>query len=642
MIMNQYDNLSREELIQRLEALEHQAINKSGHATRFSELHASKILESLPDMISVLDRQGNLVELISSEQTNHTGMPSSDFIGKSVKTFLSDHTFHTILETLNKAFATGEVCTAYPDLYPNNQIRNYETRIFPLDDQYALCMCRDITEAKRTETRLNLLQHAMNYVDEEIYACGTDGSMHYANELFRNHHHITDDITQHKVYEFWSFDANKFQWEGRLAKIRNDKGQHKYSIRLKDQQGHICAWDIVAYIVESANEGETVWFFGRDITLRAEREYKIKEMNSILDSVLRNIPLYLFVKDPANEFRYLYWNQAIATLSGISDQQAIGHNDYEICADKSRCESSRARDMEILRTGGTQSVEHEFLTADGSNRIFSTMRILAPVENRLPLIIGMGWDITRQKEAEQKIIEARMRAENSDKLKSAFLANMSHEIRTPLNAIIGFAKLITSAESDEEKQQFAEIIDSNADLLLQLINDILDLSKIEAGTLKFTYRPMDLNDLCRSEYEVLKMRVKPGVELIFEQKYDQAPIDCDQNRLSQVITNLINNAIKFTEKGEIRFGFDLRDKWADFYVSDTGVGIPQEKLDGVFERFVKLHESAPGTGLGLSISRTIIHRLGGTIRVESKLGQGTCFRFSIPVAEPTDTTGTKE
>ena len=159
---------------------------------------------------------------------------------------------------------------------------------------------------------------------------------------------------------------------------------------------------------------------------------------------------------------------------------------------------------------------------------------------------------------------------------------MSHEIRTPLNAIVGFAKLIGEVETEEEKQQFIDIIDVNSELLLQLINDILDISKIEAGTLEFRFRPMNLNDLCRSELEVHKPRVKPGVELVFEERVANVEIVCDQNRLAQVISNLLNNAGKFTEEGEIRFGFDLKDGCVEFFVQDTGMGIPPEKARNIF------------------------------------------------------------
>ena len=196
---------------------------------------------------------------------------------------------------------------------------------------------------------------------------------------------------------------------------------------------------------------------------------------------------------------------------------------------------------------------------------------------------------------------------------------------------MGFAKLIGEVETEEEKQQFIDIIDVNSELLLQLINDILDISKIEAGTLEFRFRPMNLNDLCRSELEVHKPRVKPGVELVFEERVANVEIVCDQNRLAQVISNLLNNAGKFTEEGEIRFGFDLKDGCVEFFVQDTGMGIPPEKARNIFDRFVKLNDFAAGTGLGLAISKMIVEKLDGTIGVDSEPGKGTRFHFSIPV-----------
>ena len=445
-------------------------------------------------------------------------------------------------------------------------------------------------------------------------------------------HDVEGDLSQHKVYDFWSYEGSRQQWDARLEKIRRDNGSHKYTVRFKNEQGHIVAWDIVAYIIyDYFQEREIVWFFGRDVTQRIEHESKVKEMNSILECILNNVPVYLFVKDPSNEFRYLYWNRAFEEYSRIPASRALGHTDYEIFPSPKDAEHFRQDDLTLLRTGERQTFIEEYVSVTGETRIVNTSKSLVPVENRLPLIIGVSWDITDMKNAELEIVEARIRAEESDRLKSAFLANMSHEIRTPLNAIVGFAKLIGEVETEEEKQQFIDIIDVNSELLLQLINDILDISKIEAGTLEFRFRPMNLNDLCRSELEVHKPRVKPGVELVFEERVANVEIVCDQNRLAQVISNLLNNAGKFTEEGEIRFGFDLKDGCVEFFVQDTGMGIPPEKARNIFDRFVKLNDFAAGTGLGLAISKMIVEKLDGTIGVDSEPGKGTRFHFSIPV-----------
>ena len=245
-------------------------------------------------------------------------------------------------------------------------------------------------------------------------------------------------------------------------------------------------------------------------------------------------------------------------------------------------------------------------------------------------MLCINYDITPLKETEQKLIIARDKAEELDRLKSAFLANMSHEIRTPLNAIVGFSHLMTIADNAEDEKLYSDIINQNSEILLQLINDILDLAKIEAGTLEYIRYPMDLGELCRNVYEMHKDRVQTGVVLILDNKDTSLIINEDQNRIMQVVTNLITNAIKFTFKGEIRFGFEVREEYIDFYVKDTGMGISEEKIKMIFERFVKLNTFVQGTGLGLAICRVIVEKLGGEITAESKLNEGSTFRFTIP------------
>lgn len=633
--MSRYDDCSREELIRRIEELE-AGENCSSEQPRFKERYAYKILDSLPDMLTVLTREGNLVELVSSEETNHVGMPSEEFLGLNILDLLSPEACRNVGNNLENVFATGCQSSSHHDITLEGHTRNYENRIIPLDGKYALCMCRDITDEQAAKHELEMVKYALNNVDEEIYACRLDGTMVYANELFRLHHEVSEDITQHKIYEFWSFNGLHQQWNERLAKIRSHNGSHKYTTRLKDVNGRLQAWDMMAYIIyDESSHHELVWFFGRDITQRIESENKLREMNSIMESILNNVPVYLFVKDPGNEFRYLYWNRAFEEFSHIPASRALGHTDLETFPDPKDAEKFRRDDLELLRTGKNKSFIEEYVAMTGETRIVNTSKSLVSMENRLPLIIGVSWDITDLKNAEMEIVEARIRAEESDRLKSAFLANMSHEIRTPLNAIVGFARLIGEAETSEEKEQYAEIIDTNSELLLQLINDILDLSKIEAGTLSFNYKQMDINELCRSEFETLRSRTQPGVELIFDQKYTDVKIVCDQNRLAQVITNLVNNAIKFTERGHIRFGFDLTEGSVDFYVEDTGSGIPEDKIRAIFNRFIKLNDFVSGTGLGLAISKMIVEKMDGTIGVESELGRGTRFYFSIPMIQRT-------
>ena len=276
--------------------------------------------------------------------------------------------------------------------------------------------------------------------------------------------------------------------------------------------------------------------------------------------------------------------------------------------------------------------------ADGSytwTRVNVLVRNYRPQDNVIEMLC-INFDITQLKETEQMLIKAKEKAEEADRLKSAFLANMSHEIRTPLNAIIGFSDMICQTGEEEEKQEYMKIVSSNNELLLQLIDDILDLSKIEAGTMEFTLAPTDINDLmegiCRQMQE---KNTSPDVVITFTEKAEECILNTDRVRLSQVIINFTNNAMKFTPKGSIQMGYRIDEAKDEiyFYVKDTGIGIPADKINEVFERFVKLNTFAKGTGLGLAICRVIVERLGGTIGADSKEGEGSCFWFRLPITQ---------
>ena len=596
----------------------------------FKEKYAVRILESLPDMLTVFNHEGTGIGVVSSEETNHVGVPNSAFAGMHMRDMIPEEAYHNVYNNLQKVIATGKGSTAHHELDVNGAHHYYENRIFPLDEEYVLIMCRDISERVVTQKNLEVFKRVLDKVSDSILAASTDGTLVYANKQFIEEYGVKGELGVQKVYDLPVSLHTKEIFEKRVQEIRDNGGSMGYHARYT-RVGEVKerVHQVSTFIMEDGQE-EIVWFFTQDITDVIKNRDELRELNYLLDAILNNIPVYMFVKDPEDDFRYLYWNKALANHSKIPASRALGRTDFEIFPERSDAEKFHQDDLELMRTGERLEMQETYVTAADETRIVQTLKTHIPLVGRVPLIIGISWDITNVQNIEQELIQARIKAEQSDRLKSAFLANMSHEIRTPLNAIVGFSRLMTTTDNREDEKLYSEIINQNSDVLLQLINDILDLSKIEAGTFEYIKQPMDLGEMCRNVYEIHKGRVQEGVTLTLDNENDSLMINEDKNRILQLITNLITNAIKFTYEGEIHFGFKLKKDYIDFYVKDTGIGISEEKLSHIFGRFVKLNSFVQGTGLGLAICQMIVEKMGGAITVESELHEGSTFRFTIP------------
>ena len=325
------------------------------------------------------------------------------------------------------------------------------------------------------------------------------------------------------------------------------------------------------------------------------------------------------------------WYRNLGEKEGIPMPQVIGVYAHVVPEDQAVLKNFVGE----VKTGKATSLRKEVRVCRENGKYTWTsinvmVRDYRPQDGIIEMLC-INYDITPLKETEQKLIIARDKAEELDRLKSAFLANMSHEIRTPLNAIVGFSSLLAETDSRSERQEYIKIVQENNELLLQLISDILDLSKIEAGTFNFVYTNVDVNETCAEIIKSMSMKVGKGIELIFEEPFPECYIYTDKNRFTQVISNFINNALKFTQQGSITLGYEqVSHQKIKFYVRDTGMGIPEEKQKSVFERFVKLNTFVQGTGLGLSICKSIVSQMGGEIGVDSAEGIGSCFWFTHP------------
>ncbi len=318
------------------------------------------------------------------------------------------------------------------------------------------------------------------------------------------------------------------------------------------------------------------------------------------------------------EFHDDFFRMTTFVASIYPDDRGIFEAIYNRLLAGESCKIDLELRLDLLNTG-----EYKWLDLKGVAQEFDE-------RGKVTKVLGFIADIQKRRDDEQALIEAKHRAEESDRLKSAFLANVSHEIRTPLNAIVGFSEVIAHTENECEREEYLDIVKANSNLLLHLINDILDLSRIESGKMEFIDENIQMDELCEELRQMHQMRIKNDVKIIFERPAASLTIVSDSHRLRQLYSNLISNAIKYTEKGAITFGYKLKGDMMEGYVRDTGSGIPAEKLNNVFGRFEKLDLLKQGFGLGLSICKSILDKMGGEIWVESELGVGSCFYFLIP------------
>ena len=374
----------------------------------------------------------------------------------------------------------------------------------------------------------------------------------------------------------------------------------------------------------------------------------IRVSNSVNNDIFRSMASYVMLADPDfNVLKTNYYNMTGTTPKAVppkvgnllhckNGEDAGTCGTHDLCADcpvrsaiagafRAKAGFSGIEAPMILYTSDdrTQSIECDVLISGNYIRLGGGGK---------PHMVLTVNDITAQKNTQRQLEKARLRAEEADRMKTLFLANTSHELRTPLNAIVGFSELLASDPSAEERQEYLRIIRTNNELLLQLVSDILDLSKIEAGELEYEYSDVELNTIMEEQEHLCRLRQPPDspTTISFHRKYPSCYLHTDRNRLSQVIANLLSNAVKFTARGSIDFGYDIRGREVRIYVSDTGTGIPEEVRGQLFKRFVKAGSHKQGIGIGLAISKSIVKALGGEIGFESEAGKGSTFWFTLP------------
>jgi len=368
--------------------------------------------------------------------------------------------------------------------------------------------------------------------------------------------------------------------------------------------------------------------------MQADME-KMQRENALLKAILNRVPVGVFVKDPSDEFRYVYCNQSFTDTQG-EGKSVVGKHDFDIFCDKDDAVRLRKHDKEVMETGRPHDYEESYRDAKGNINLLMSMKepFQAPGCQQ-ELLLGTTLEFSKIPQVDKTLMEAYNRAETSSKMKSVFLSNMSHEIRTPLNAIVGFTELLNNPDitmSQREREDLVRQVQSNIALMVSIFNDILDISRLENGTVQFNISEFDLSEMMEGIYCLYAKKLEgKDVKLIYEQRENSVVMRKDLNKFMQMLYNYLNNAIKYTEHGNISFGYVLQpENKVKLYVRDTGIGIPKDKQEIIFNRFEKIGSKVHGSGLGLAIVKGLAEAMGGSCGVDSEPGKGSCFWIVLP------------
>lgn len=608
-------------------------------ANELMELN-NKIIEAIPDMIFMFDKSCKIVNILNPDQ-DELPCAHEQLIGQKISAILDGEAASQYEHTIKEVFESHELKSFEYHIVKQSQTIYSNARMLFLDNNTVICFTRNVTleHNQHTETqRIQFfLETVLDYLPIPVYVKDANNLMRYvywnkeAELLFGAQRDQVIDKTDHDFTRKELADARR---ESDLKLLSEGNTYSGFEI-FESLNGTMIPTMVTKSVIKFEELGTWILSARWDMS-------ELQSTQQLLETSNHKLTLALEAAD------VIPWTIDVVAATYSIDAKYFHENNFSNHYQSNIVPLQMVRDMihpqdapnfskaiELLCCGKITKIKEE-IRINYLNNGYEWLEVRGIVDKRdkngnVRTIVGASINTTKRKILEQDLMSAKEKAEESNRLKSAFLANMSHEIRTPLNAIVGFSGILASTDKEEEKREYVDIIESNNTLLLQLISDILDLSKIEAGTLDFIFTEVDINALFSEIARTSRMRLKSDkVTLNFEQKLAQCIIRTEKNRLQQVVTNFISNSIKFTTEGSIDIGYKLNNNDLYFYVRDTGCGIPTENLKHVFGRFVKLNSFVQGTGLGLSISETIIERLGGKIGVESEVGVGSTFWFTLP------------
>lgn len=646
-----YDDLSREELIKRLEKLEREKVSSQKYKEQEDLLNKDRAQEKLAILKAAVNIGDSLIwEYDVKQDTIHVDYDLSAYNGKApsrlkIEPFKKKEDFlYTIhpddrQEVYYNHFLPllrGEINSysiQYRRLF-NDQILWVEANVQPYQydadgaPSHVVYYLSDITEQKLLQDKLyeveNKYRKIIKAIPDAIMVLTKDANVQnvytHVNENLFN---VAKRQIGRTIDQLFPFDIAS-SLKNAIEQVVQTQREVACNFAVHDK-----GIERFYYSRVIPFEEDSVLVMSRDVSEYMQNKLELDYVNELLRTILSNIPVILLVKKINDDFKFVYFNNAAEKFTGVSSQFTLGKTDFDIFPNQQWAQYIRETDLAAVEQGHSFEYAVNYQTPFEESRIVNVIRLV--IDNmkydHSPLLVTMVWDITQERKNEIELLKVK----EADKLKSAFLANMSHEIRTPLNAIVGFSDVLSEVDDPVERSEYLDIIHKNNELLLRLIDDILDFSKIESNMLVLNYKNVDFKNICIDLYYVHSLKMKQNVKMYFDFELPSVILYTDEKRLTQVISNLLNNAIKFTDTGSITLSYEIGEKHVYVSVKDTGIGISKQEKSTIFNRFVKLNNYSQGTGLGLTISKMIIERLGGKIEVDSELDKGSVFRLTLPL-----------
>jgi len=605
---------------------------------RSSEERFKILFDYAPDTYFLTDLKGSIIDG-NFAAVKMMGYDNNELIGKDFfkLKLISPNQFSKATELLAKnklGQATG------PDEFVLNKKNGSKVTVeistYPViiqDQSIVLGIARDISERKSSEKEITMLAHSLKSINECVSITDLDNKIIFVNESFLKTYGYEINELLGKNISIVRSQTNELKmvaeilpatilgaWQGELLNRRKDGSEFPIYLSttiIKDKDGQPLGLIGVA----------------KDISERKERLVTLHKLSSAIEQTVDSI----MITDRNGKIEYV--NRAFETLTGYSYDDALGKSP-RILKSGTYDQEYYERLWKTILTG--KVFKEEIVNKKKNGDLYDEEKTISPIFDKNKIIthfVGTGVNISKRKIAEKELIEAKEHAEESDRLKSAFLANMSHEVRTPLNSIIGFSELMADPDFDgDQKDEFIQHIIANGNNLLTVISDIMDISKLESGEITIRKRQINARGFIentKEKFSFLTEGTNLELRLIVPENNEETLIFADTERLNQIFNNLISNAFKFTANGQIEIGYQPKGKMIEFFVKDSGIGIPAEFHDTIFDRFRQVENSTTrkfgGNGLGLAISKKLVELMGGKIWVVSELGVGSVFYFTIPI-----------